>query len=124
MGLLNQVLESFRILSATDLGRRRAAKSSSGSYLLQSDLCNIFPQEMLDIFREVHDLARQLEVIAHMIKTPEQLDDLEYRCVSVQYYLLSFDYNTLQSMEAPAAIDAIMHKLRLSTSLIFFGNSL
>jgi hypothetical protein len=79
---------------------------------------------MLDIFREVHDLARQLEVIAHMIKTPEQLDDLEYRCVSVQYYLLSFDYNTLQSMEAPAAIDAIMHKLRLSTSLIFFGNSL
>ena len=78
---------------------------------------------MLDIFREIQDLARPLEVIDHVLKTPEQLDDLEYRSVSVQYYLLSSDYNTLQSMEASAVIDAIIQKLCLSTTLIFFGNS-
>ena len=50
---------------------------------------------MLDIFREIQDLARPLEVIDHVLKTPEQLDDLEYRSVSVQYYLLLSDYNNL-----------------------------
>jgi hypothetical protein len=96
-----------------------------GSRLLRSELSSIFSEETLDIFRDINDLANQFEVISQIVTDYGQLDDLEYRCVAVQYRLLSYDYKSLTSVESlDRGWDSIIEGLCRITAITFFGTPL
>ena len=97
---------------------------SRGSRLLSSELTNNFSVETVEIFHEVHDLSKQFEIICQTVTDFDQLDDLEYRCVAAQYHLLSYDFQSLASMEPlDRGWDSIIEGLCRITTLIFFGTS-
>lgn len=100
------------------------ARITTGFRFLNSDLSGIFPQEWLEIIREVQELAGLFEVIDQIVTTPEQLDDLEYRCVAVQHRLLSYNYSCQPLDDLSPHITSIIRKLCLITTLIFFGKYL
>lgn len=71
----------------------------------------------------MRDLANQFEVIDQIITTPEQLDDLEYRCVSVQHRLLSYEYSCPSLDDSSLHAHTTIRQLCLIATLIFFGKS-
>jgi hypothetical protein len=94
----------------------------SENRLLNSELSSIFPKEALDLFQDVLELAKQFEIITQIVKGFDQLDDLEYRCVAVQYRLLSYDYKNLASAQSlEHGWELGIQGLCRITTLIFFG---
>ena len=115
-------IRSPRTISSRDLGATTGS-IKSGSRLLHSRLSTIFSKDLLEIFQEVHDLLNQFEAIDQIIMTPEQPDDLEYRCVLVQYHLLFYDYSCPALGDSLLDAKTTIRQLCLIATLIFFGRS-
>lgn len=89
LSLLEQPL--FPLYSANVESTTTSPKPSTHA----SELAQILDEESQEILSEIQSLADDFDHFADRVLIVSDLDDIEYRCVSIQHRLLSFDYKSL-----------------------------
>jgi hypothetical protein len=88
-----------------------------------SELGHIVDNESLEMLSEIQTLAEDFDHFSDRVSIVSDLDDIEYRCVSIQHRLLSFEYKSLTfttSSDAETWAQTLQGCCRL-TMLIYFG---
>jgi hypothetical protein len=91
-----------------------------------SKLVLIISEECQQILWEICQLTNDFDHLSTRVSSAQDLDDIEYKCVAIQYHLLNFDYTALASytklpVPPTEAWEQIFQGCYRLTLLIYFG---
>jgi hypothetical protein len=96
--------------------------------IMSSKMTPPLSEECWQILSEIRQLTNEFDHLSTRVSCAQELDDIEYRCVLVQFRLLNYDYAALEAFTqlinpSVDVWDQVFQGCYRLTLLIYFGKS-